>query len=219
MTAIRIARSFVAAESVAELIAAEYDVASPVSCRLFSKLLRTQDNDHYLATAGDGTQYAFRVYQQGDRYHRAESDYLYEIDWLRFLREHELPVSYPIRRRDGGYIGRIDAPEGTRYYALFSLAYGDPLALKGHRPALRHGRDDGPHPHRFRYLHLAPRPQAAGHGLPARPAAGAHPPHLDRRAGGQPRPGADRGRGSARRVARLHRRQHRRSRPLGANRR
>ena len=130
MTPIRIARSFVAAESVAELIAAEYDVATPVSCRLFSKLLRTQDNDHYLATTGDGTQYAFRIYQQGDRYHRAESDYLYEIDWLRFLREHELPVSYPIRRRDGGYIGRIDAPEGARYYALFSLAYGDALALK-----------------------------------------------------------------------------------------
>ena len=67
-----------AAASVAELIAAEYDVAAPVSCRLFSKLLRTQDNDHYLATTGDGTQYAFRIYQQGDRYHRAESDYLYD---------------------------------------------------------------------------------------------------------------------------------------------
>ena len=130
MTPIRIARSFVAAESVAELIAAEYDVASPVSCRLFSKLLRTQDNDHYLTTAGDGTQYAFRIYQQGNRYHRAESDFLYEIDWLRFLREHELPVSYPIRRRDGGYIGRIDPPEGTPYYSNLSQALGDPLALK-----------------------------------------------------------------------------------------
>ena len=61
MTTIRIARSFVAADSVAELIAAEYDVAAPVSCRLFSKLLRTQDNDHYLATAGDGTQYALSL--------------------------------------------------------------------------------------------------------------------------------------------------------------
>ena len=130
MTTIRIARSFVAADSVAELIAAEYDCAPPISCKLFSKLLRTQDNDHYLITAGDGVQYAFRIYQQGDRYHRAESDYLYEIDWLRFLHDHDLPVSYPIRRRDGGYVGRLDAPEGTRYYALFSLAHGDPLALK-----------------------------------------------------------------------------------------
>ena len=130
MTTIRIARSFIAADSVAELIAAEYDCAPPISGKLFSKLLRTQDNDHYLITAGDGTQYAFRIYQQGDRYHRVESDYLYEIDWLRFLHERGLPVSYPIRRRDGGYVGRLEAPEGPRYYAMFSLAYGDPLALK-----------------------------------------------------------------------------------------
>jgi hypothetical protein len=100
MTAIRIARSFVAAESVAELIAAEYDVRRAGQLPLFSKLLRTQDNDHYLATAGDGTQYAFRIYQQGDRYHRAESDYLYEIDWLNFLRDHATcPSPTPFRRR------------------------------------------------------------------------------------------------------------------------
>ena len=127
---IRIARSFIAAESVAEIVAAEYDCPSPVSAKLFSKLLRTQDNDHYLVTSGDGAQYAFRMYQQGDRFRRVESDYLYEMDWLNFLRERELPVSYPITRCDGGTIGRLDAPEGLRYYAMFSLAHGDPLSLK-----------------------------------------------------------------------------------------
>ena len=127
---IRIARSFIAAESVAEIVAAEYDCPPPVSAKLFTKLLRTQDNDHYLVTAGDGAQYAFRMYQQGDRFRRVESDYLYEMDWLNFLRERELPVSYPITRRDGGTIGRLDAPEGLRYYAMFSLAHGDPLSLK-----------------------------------------------------------------------------------------
>ena len=130
MTDIRIARSFIAAESAADLIAAEYDCAPPVSCKLFSKLLRTQDNDHYLVTTGDETQYAFRIYQQGDRFRRVESDYLYELDWLRFLHGEGVPVSYPVRRRDGGYLGRLEAPEGPRYYALFSLAYGDPLSLK-----------------------------------------------------------------------------------------
>ncbi len=130
MTTIRIVRSFISAESVAEIVATEYDCPTPVSAKLFSKLLRTQDNDHYLVTAGDGTQYAFRIYQQGDRYRRAEPDYLYEMDWLAFLRSRELPVSYPITRRDGGAIGRLDAPEGTRYYAMFSLAHGDPLLLQ-----------------------------------------------------------------------------------------
>ncbi len=130
MNSIRIARSFIAADSVAELIAEEYDLPAPVTAKMFSKLLRTQDNDHYLVTAGDGAQYAFRIYQQGNRFRRAESDYLYELDWLRFLKERGLPVSHPIARRDGSGLGRIDAPEGTRYYALFTLAHGDPLSLK-----------------------------------------------------------------------------------------
>jgi Ser/Thr protein kinase RdoA (MazF antagonist) len=130
MNPVRIARSFIAADSVAEINAAEYDCPPPVSAKLFTKFLRTQDNDHYLVTTGDGVQYAFRVYQQGDRFHRAESDYLYEMDWLNFLKARELPISYPILRADGGYIGRLDAPEGPRYYAMFSLAHGDPLSLK-----------------------------------------------------------------------------------------
>lgn len=130
MSPIRIARSFIAADSVAELVATGYDCPAPVSGKLFSKLLRTQDNDHYLITAGDGQQYAFRIYQQGDRYRRAESDYQYEMDWLNFLHGRGLSVSWPIRRRDGGYLSRLEAPEGPRYYAMFSLAHGDPLSLK-----------------------------------------------------------------------------------------
>jgi Ser/Thr protein kinase RdoA (MazF antagonist) len=130
MKPIRIARSFVAADSLAEVIAEEYDLAAPISCKLFSKLLRTQDNDHYLVTTGDGQQVVARVYQQGDRLKRQESDYLYELDWLNFLNARNLPVSYPIVRRDGGFLGRLLAPEGLRYYALFSLAKGEPMSLK-----------------------------------------------------------------------------------------
>lgn len=131
MTAeVRIARSFIAADSAAEMIAAEYDFAQPVACRLFSKLLRTQDNDHYLVTTGDGRRLVARIYQQGDRFGRQESDYLYELDWLAYLKDRGLPVSYPIARRDGGFLGRLAAPEGLRYYALFSLAEGEPLSLK-----------------------------------------------------------------------------------------
>jgi Ser/Thr protein kinase RdoA (MazF antagonist) len=130
MPAIRIARSFIAAESVAEIVEAEYDSASPVSAKLFSKLLRTKDNDHYLVTAGNGDQYAFRIYQQGDRYQRVEADFLYELDWLNFLKQRDLPVSFPIPRKDGNPLGRLDAPEGARHYAMFSLAHGEPLSLK-----------------------------------------------------------------------------------------
>jgi Ser/Thr protein kinase RdoA (MazF antagonist) len=93
-------------------------------------MLRTQDNDHYLVTAGDGAQYVCRIYEQGDRFRRVESDYLYEIEWLAFLRARELPVSFPLPRRDGSYLGQLSAPEGLRYCALFSLAQGEPLSVK-----------------------------------------------------------------------------------------
>ena len=52
MEQIRIARSFIAADSLAEVVSNNYDIAGPISCKMFSKLLRTQDNDHYRVNAG-----------------------------------------------------------------------------------------------------------------------------------------------------------------------
>lgn len=141
MDQIRVARSFVDAEALAELITAEYEFAAPVTCQLFSKMLRTQDNDHYLVTLADGTRYVVRVYQLGTRLGRQESDYLYELDWLSFLHEEGLPVSYPIARADGQYLGSLNAPEGLRYYALFSLALGRPMSLNNEEQLFILGRD------------------------------------------------------------------------------
>ncbi|MEZ4643976.1 MAG: phosphotransferase [Chloroflexota bacterium] len=104
----------------------EYEFKEPIQCRLFSKMLRTQDNDHYRVLVGD-RKYALRVYQEGSHLLRQESDYEYELAWLDFLREQGLPVSYPIRRADGRFLNKVEAPEGTRYYALFSFAEGQPM--------------------------------------------------------------------------------------------
>ncbi|MCB8965624.1 MAG: phosphotransferase [Ardenticatenaceae bacterium] len=123
---IRITRSFIAGDALAELIAQEYEFKEPIQCRLFSKMLRTQDNDHYRVLVGD-RKYALRVYQEGSHLLRQESDYEYELAWLDFLREQGLPVSYPIRRADGRFLNKVEAPEGTRYYALFSFAEGQPM--------------------------------------------------------------------------------------------
>lgn len=127
---IQVARSFIAASALADRISAEYDFGGLVGCKLFSKMLRTQDNDHYLVTVSTGEQYVARIYQEGTQFNRKESDYLYELDWLLFLKENELPVSYPIQRRDGSFLGSIIAPEGVRYYALFTLAKGQTLSVK-----------------------------------------------------------------------------------------
>ena len=65
MDQIRVTRSFVAGEALGEVIDAAYDLGRPVWCRMFSKMLRTQDNDHYLVLVGGRTLVA-RVYKQGD---------------------------------------------------------------------------------------------------------------------------------------------------------
>jgi Ser/Thr protein kinase RdoA (MazF antagonist) len=130
MEQIRVMRSFVAGDALGEVIADEYECGGVAKCRLFSKLLRTQDNDHYLATAGDGQQYVARIYQLGEHLKRQESDYEYELEWLHFLKGKNLPVSYPIQRRDGRFLGSVNAPEGKRYFALFSYAEGKRMSLK-----------------------------------------------------------------------------------------
>jgi len=92
MEQISVFRSFIAGNALAEHIAADYDFDAPVRCKLFSKLIRTQDNDHYSVTVGD-KKYVARIYQQGDRLERAESDYQFEMEWLLFLAEQGLPVT------------------------------------------------------------------------------------------------------------------------------
>lgn len=128
MRDVRIIRSFIAPDSLAEIINDEYLFDSPVACKLFSKLLRTQDNDHYQVKT-DSQKYVARIYQPGARLLREESDYLFELDWLTFLRDKGCPVAFPIRRKDGGYLGKLNAPEGLRYYALFSFAPGEPMSI------------------------------------------------------------------------------------------
>lgn len=141
MNQIRVMRSFVAADALAELIQADYNLAGPVRCKLFSKMLRTQDNDHYKVTTGNGEKYVVRVYQFDTRLNRQESDYLYEVDWLNYLHQAGLRVSYPIPRADGGLLSRLNAPEGLRYYALFSLAPGRPMSIKSEEQLFAMGRE------------------------------------------------------------------------------
>ena len=130
MEQIRIARSFIDANALAEVVVDNYDIGDSLSCKMFSKLLRTQDNDHYRISAGNHQKYVLRVYEQGDAMERQESDYLFELDWLLFLKKQGLSVSSPIPRKDGSLLGSINAPEGKRYYALFTFAKGKSMSLQ-----------------------------------------------------------------------------------------
>jgi Ser/Thr protein kinase RdoA (MazF antagonist) len=116
---VRVLTSLIAPGALSLLAEAAYDLGAPAH----SKLVSHNDNDHYLLTAGE-RRHVLRVYRHQKHWLRGESDYLFELDWLDFLHQRGLPVSHPIRRRDGGFLGSLAAPEGLRYWALFSLAEG-----------------------------------------------------------------------------------------------
>ncbi|KAA3660177.1 MAG: hypothetical protein DWQ04_20155 [Chloroflexi bacterium] len=129
MEQIQVSRSFIDGDALARVIEQEYDLGDIATCRLFSKMLRSQDNDHYKVIAKSGEIYVVRVYQRGEHLDRQRSDYEYELNWLTFLKENDLPVSSPLPRSDGGFLGSVLAPEGLRYFAVFTFAKGTNLSV------------------------------------------------------------------------------------------
>ncbi len=130
MRNIQVERSFFAAEAVAALVANEYAVEGTVECKLFTKMLRTQDNDHYRVKVNGEKQYVLRIYQIGRYLQREQSDYQFEVDWLTYLADNGYRVARPLPRRNGKLLGELDAPEGLRYYALFSYVEGVEMSPK-----------------------------------------------------------------------------------------
>ena len=56
-----------------------------------------------------------------------------EVDMLLHLATEGLPVSRPLPRKDGKYVTRLAAPEGTRWAVVFTDAPGKPPRLNASR--------------------------------------------------------------------------------------
>jgi Ser/Thr protein kinase RdoA (MazF antagonist) len=124
---LRVRHSVIAADALIDLVENAYDLEPPITCRLFS----SNSNDHYLIT-GSTSKAMLRIYHHDHYWLSSEAHYHFELDWLDYLRQHQLPVSYPLPQRNGAYLGALVAPEGIRYYTVFSFAPGTvryPLTL------------------------------------------------------------------------------------------
>ncbi|HEX2035633.1 MAG TPA: phosphotransferase [Chloroflexota bacterium] len=120
---LRYVRSTVAGESFEPLLEAAYDLPRPVRCVLHAR----GDNDNYYvwADVDRGQRYVLRLYRADKHWWSLpEENVRFELEWTRYAHERGAPVAYPLRRRDGELLGWIDAPEGRRYWALFSFAEG-----------------------------------------------------------------------------------------------
>lgn len=119
-----VTRSIISPRSLKELISQNYTVTD---CRNIS-LVSVGDNDHYIVSTSN-EDFVLRVYQKNKPWIQSKSNLLFEMDWLTFLRKKQISVSYPIKRKDKEFLGELEAPEGTRYWALFSAAPGVPMSL------------------------------------------------------------------------------------------
>lgn len=129
---VKVLSSLIAAHSLADLVAADYELGAPV----VGQLLRVSRNSVYLMTAGN-QKYIARIYPTSQRI--TESHCRFELAWLNYLKGAGLPVSYPIQRRDGDYLGHLHAPEGLRYYTLSSFAEGQVPTPTSEEQSYRYG--------------------------------------------------------------------------------
>lgn len=113
---ISVIHSIPAGEALIENVLHHYPIGTAFSCRLYQRGL----NDTYLVET-EKDRYILRVYRQG---WRTKKEIDFELELLAFLHEQNMPVAYPIARKNGGFTEEIAAPEGTRYAAVFSYAPG-----------------------------------------------------------------------------------------------
>ncbi|MBA3238671.1 MAG: phosphotransferase [Parachlamydiaceae bacterium] len=88
-----------------------------------TEVLNIGVNDIYLVEVGS-QKYVLRLSRADKNLTLTDSSFLFELAWLEFLNDHEVPVSFPIRRTDKQLFGIINASEGSRYATLFSFAEG-----------------------------------------------------------------------------------------------
>jgi Ser/Thr protein kinase RdoA (MazF antagonist) len=115
---VRVLYSLVDPEEIKRVVASEYDIGIPDHCRL----IFAGHNDTYEIAVGT-ERYAFRL-QSRKWWKQGESAARFELDLLTHLHQHDVPVSYPLPRKNGDLLGVIRAPEADRFYSLFTWAPG-----------------------------------------------------------------------------------------------
>ena len=113
--------SILSPEPLANFIRKKYNISRNAT----GSVLRTGINHTYLVS-DEGKKQVFRVYSYA---WRTRAEIHEEVTLLNFLKENDVPVSYPLPDTVGGYIQEINAPEGLRYGVLFSYAAGDKIRI------------------------------------------------------------------------------------------
>ena len=95
----------------------EYEIGEVSQCLFWHRGL----SDIYLIET-DSKPYILKI---SHHHWRSESDIKFELEFLDFLHDRDLPVAHPLKTKAERLFVRIDAVEGDRYAALFPFAPGE----------------------------------------------------------------------------------------------
>ncbi len=118
-----ISSSHLSPEAIASEVLPQYGLGTHAKCEYYSGGF----NHTYRVTAEDGTVYFLRAYRKN---WRTLADIQYELDVLNHLHKKNFPAAHPLPTRNGAYYYPVNAPEGTRFIALFTLAPGPEISYK-----------------------------------------------------------------------------------------
>ncbi len=121
----QIVSSLFSARGLERSVLSKYNLPDQGRCRYLTGGL----NDTYVVEAGAQSHY-LRLYRHG---WRGKPEIEAEVDMLLHLTSEGQPVSRPLPRKDGRYITRLAAPEGTRWAVVFTEAPGNPPRLNASR--------------------------------------------------------------------------------------
>lgn len=114
-----IIKSLVDPSTITHFVKENYPFSEPLK----SRILSVGVNDMYLVETKNN-KYVLRLSRVDKSLMMTPSEFRFELEWLEFLNQNNVPVSYPIRRANQQLYGVINAPEGPRYATLFSYAEG-----------------------------------------------------------------------------------------------
>ncbi len=115
----KVVRSLLSAEEVAAIVQQAY----PLEQHVQGQLMAVGDNDTYLMQTA-GWRGMCRVYSLRLQAGFSHEERQCEMAWLLHLAGRGIHVSTPLTRQDGGLLGKLEAPEGPRDFALFTWAEG-----------------------------------------------------------------------------------------------
>ena len=115
-------RTVVAPGVVADLARQQFRMRGVTACALHSVTI----HDHYLIEA-DGRRFMLRLYNAEHSATPDHPDGLFELELLACLAGQGQPVAAPVALANGSRFGRLDVAEGSRRYAMFDFAEGQPI--------------------------------------------------------------------------------------------